>query len=279
MTKTASTQGLQKAMEQKQANVPTTATGVDPYRKAQSYLKAMLPAIQEALPKSKGMDAERLARITLTTLKTTPKLMECSIESLLACVLTSAQLGLEPNLLGSCYFVPYKGTASFQIGYKGLIDLVTRKGEVINIVAQEVRKGDTFHYEYGRNETLKHVPAPNANRGELEYFYAYANMRNGGFAFQVMHVSEIDKIRDNYSISYKYDKSNSIWGKHYSEMALKTVIKKLIKYLPISTETQMAVAHDETTRKDITADIITIKPDENEEPEIIYSEGEIVDGN
>ena len=58
MTKTASTQGLQKAMEQKQ--VAPTNTGVDPYRKAQSYLKAMLPAITEALPKSKGMDAERL---------------------------------------------------------------------------------------------------------------------------------------------------------------------------------------------------------------------------
>lgn len=272
MTKTASTQGLQKAMEQKQ--VGTTNTGVDPYKKAQSYLKAMLPAITEALPKSKGMDAERLARITLTTLKTNPKLLECSIESLLGCVLTSAQLGLEPSLLGSCYFVPYKGTASFQIGYKGLIDLVTRKGEVINIVAQEVRKGDNFHYEFGRNETLKHIPAANADRGEIEYFYAYANMKNGGFAFQVMHVSEIEKIRDNYSVSYKYDKNNSIWAKHFSDMALKTVIKRLIKYLPISTETQAAVQHDETTRKDITADVITIIPEDDSEPEIIYSEGE-----
>jgi len=112
MTKTASTEGLQKAMQ----NKPSQNTGVDPYKKAQSYLKAMLPAITEALPKSKGMDAERLSRITLTTLKLNPKLLECSIESLLAAVLQSAQLGLEPNLLGSCYFIPYKGTVSFQIG-------------------------------------------------------------------------------------------------------------------------------------------------------------------
>lgn len=257
--KTASTQDLQKAMDRKP--IAAKNTGVDPYKRAQSYLKAMQPAISEALPKSKGMDAERLSRMTLTTLKTNPKLLECSIESLLGAVLQSAQLGLEPNLLGSCYFIPYKGTVSFQIGYRGLIDLVTRKGEVINIVAQEVRAGDHFDYEYGRNETLKHIPAPNHQRGELEYFYAYANMKNGGFAFQVMHISDIEKIRDQYSISYKFDKNNSIWVKHFESMAYKTVIKRLIKYLPISIETQEAVSHDETIRKDITGETINFDSD------------------
>ena len=77
--KTASTQDLQKAMDRKP--IAAKNTGVDPYKRAQSYLKAMQPAISEALPKSKGMDAERLSRITLTTLKTNPKLLECSIES------------------------------------------------------------------------------------------------------------------------------------------------------------------------------------------------------
>lgn len=253
MTKTASTQGLQNALQEKKVTT-TTATGVDPYKKAQSYLKAMLPAITEALPKSKGMDAERLTRLTLTTLKTNPKLLECSIESLLGAVLQSAQLGLEPNLLGSCYFIPFKGQVSFQIGYKGLIDLATRKGEITNIVAKEVRKGDQFHYEYGRNETLRHIPAPNAERGEIEFFYAYANLKNGGFTFDVMHISEIEKIRDEHSISYRFDKTNSIWAKHFESMALKTIIKRLIKYLPISVETQSAVANDETIRKDITAE-------------------------
>jgi recombination protein RecT len=226
--------------------------------KAQAYLKAMTPAITEALPKSKGMDAERLSRITLTTMKQNPKLLECSIESLLGAVLQSAQLGLEPNLLGSCYFIPYKGVVSFQIGYKGLLDLVTRAGGVVSIVAQEVRKGDKFHYEYGRNETLVHVPAPFEQRGEIEYFYAYANLKNGGFVFQVMHVSEIEKIRNEHSMAYRFDQKNSIWVKHYEAMANKTVIKRLIKYLPISVDIQQAVAHDETIRKDITADAVQV---------------------
>lgn len=260
MSKTASTQGLQKAMENKpQAQ---TQTGIDPYRRAQSYLKAMMPAIAQALPKSKGMDAERLCRITLTTLKTNPKLLECSIESLLGACLQSAQLGLDPSL-GNCYFIPYKNVVSFQIGYKGLIDLVCRSGNVLSIVAQEVRKGDYFHYEFGRNETLKHVPAPEHERGEIEYFYSYAQLKNGGFAFQVMHISEVEKIRNEHSISYKYDKNNSIWGKHFVAMGMKTVIKKLIKYLPISTEVQHAIANDDSVRKDITSEAIFLDNEED----------------
>jgi recombination protein RecT len=262
MTKTASTQGVTTALQEKKGTA--APTGIDPYKKAQGYLKAMLPAISEALPKSKGMDAERLARMTLTTLKLNPKLLECSIESLLGAVLQSAQLGLEPNLNGSCFFIPYKGTVSFQIGYKGLIDLVCRKGEVVSIVAQEVRKGDQFYYEYGRNETLKHIPAPNSTRGEIEYFYAYATLKNGGFTFQVMHISDIEKIRDEFSVSYKFDKHNSIWGKNFEAMALKTIIKRLIKYLPISVETQSAVANDETVRKDITSEPIIFEAEATE---------------
>lgn len=270
MTKTASTDGLQKAMQ----NKPSVqgSTGIDPYKKAQSYLKAMIPAISEALPRSKGMDAERLARLTMTTLKLNPKLLECSIESLLGAVLQSAQLGLEPNLLGSCYFIPYKGTVSFQIGYKGLIDLVCRKGEVMSIVAQEVRKGDEFHYEFGRNETLKHIPAAEHLRGEIEYYYAYAHLKNGGFTFQVMHISEIQKIRDEHSISYRFDKNNSIWAKHFQAMSYKTVIKKLVKYLPVSVETQSLVANDETVRKDITSEAVFVNSVEVDEPEIILEQ-------
>jgi recombination protein RecT len=272
-TAQASTEHLKNAVAQQQGR---QAQAVDPYRKAQAYLKAMTPAITEALPKSKGMDAERLSRIVLTTIKTNPKLLECSIESLLASVLMSAQLGLEPNLLGSCYFIPYKGVVSFQIGYKGLLDLVTRAGGVVSIVAQEVRKGDKFHYEYGRNETLVHVPAPFVQRGEIEYFYAYANLKNGGFVFQVMHVSEIEKIRNEHSMAYRFDQKNSIWVKHYEAMANKTVIKRLIKYLPISVDIQQAVAHDETIRKDITADAVQVDYEDGTE-DLPNLQAEIID--
>ena len=277
MAQQASTEHLKQAMQAQQQQAPAQ----DPYRVRQAYLKKLEPAIAEALPKASGMTPERISRITLTTLKQNPKLLECSIESLLGAVLQSAQLGLEPNLLGSCYFIPYKGVVSFQIGYKGLIDLVTRKGEVVSIVAKEVRKGDHFHFEYGRNETLKHVPAPHDQRGEITHFYAYAHLKNGGFTFDVMHVSEIEKIRNEHSQAYqgakKYNnEAGSVWVKHYEEMSKKTILKRLVKYLPISVETQSAVAHDETIRKDITEEAVRIDW-ANEDAEGIIYEGEIID--
>jgi recombination protein RecT len=278
----ASTNELNNAIQQNNQQVQHQNTGVDPYRRAQAYLKAMAPAISEALPKSNGMSAERLSRITLTTIKQNPKLLECSIESLLGAVLQSAQLGLEPNLMGSCYFIPFKGQVSFQIGYRGLIDLACRKGEVTSIVAQEVRRGDKFHYEFGRNETLVHVPAPHNQRGDIEYFYAYAHLKNGGFTFQVMHVSEIEKIRNDHSMAYqgaqKYNNTaNAVWVKHYEAMACKTVIKKLIKYLPISVETQNAIAHDETIRRDITADATRVEDEQDGTENIQDFKTEILD--
>jgi recombination protein RecT len=253
-TQTASTSHLANAITQKQS----APAKVDPYRQAQAYLKAMEPAIKQALPQSSGMSPERLCRITLTTLKQNVNLLNCSIESLLGAVLQSAQLGLEPNLLGSCYFIPYKNTVSFQIGYKGLIDLATRKGEVKTIVANPVYENDLFEIEYGLSEVFRHKPAKYNERGKLVGFYAYAHLKNGGFKAEYMDIEEVEKIRNEHSISYRFDKTGSIWVKHYEAMAIKTVIKKLIKYLPISVETQNAIAHDETVRKDITEEAIRV---------------------
>ena len=276
-TQTANTDQLEKAL---QANNEKQKQSVDPYRKAQAYLKKMEPAISEALPKNTGMTAERLSRITLTTIKTNPNLLNCSIESLLGAVLQSAQLGLEPNLNGSCYFIPMKNVVSFQIGYKGLIDLVTRRGEVKAITAKPRYENDLFEEEYGIVEVFRHKPAPYADRGKLMGFYAYAHLNNGGFKAEYMSIEEIEKIRNSHSQAYqgakKYNNENgSVWVKHFEAMSIKTVIKKLCKHLPISVEAQEAIAHDETIRKDITADAIHVDK-MSEEGELFT--GEIVDG-
>lgn len=278
-TPQASTEHLNNAIQQKQQQQQTQPTphNASPYRTAQAYLKKMTPAITEALPKNTGMSAERLSRIVLTAMKQNPKLLECSIESLLGAVLQSAQLGLEPNLMGSCYFIPYKGVVSFQIGYRGLIDLATRKGEVQTIVANPIYENDVFEEEYGTHEVFRHIPYRKGDRGKIVGFYAYAHLKNGGFKAEYMTVAEIEKIRNEFSMAYRYDKNGSIWVKHYEAMAIKTVIKKLTKLLPISVDTQEAIAHDETIRKDITADAIHVEYDDDGTEEINNFATEIID--
>lgn len=215
----------------------------------------MKPAIAQAIPKH--LTPERLLRIATTSIRTNPKLKVCTAESLLGAVMQCAQLGLEPTILGHAYLIPYKNKkkdehgkelgwvdeCQFQIGYKGLIELARRTGQVSSLMAQAVHEKDVFEYEYGINEKLRHVPA-DGERGPVTKYYGYAKFKDGGYSFLVMSKRDIEIHRDKFSKA----KSYGPWVDHFDEMAKKTVLKALMKYMPISIEFQRAVDQDETTK-------------------------------
>ncbi|MEK5439361.1 MULTISPECIES: recombination protein RecT [Paenibacillus] len=205
----------------------------------------MKPAIAQAIPKH--LTPDRLLRIATTSIRTNPKLKVCSPESLLGAVMQCAQLGLEPSILGHAYLIPYKNKGvdecQFQIGYKGLIELARRTGQISSIMAQAVHQNDEFEYEYGINEKLKHVPA-DGDRGAVVKYYSYAKFKDGGYSFMVMSRQDIVIHRDKFSKA----KNFGPWVDHFDEMAKKTVLKSLMKYMPISVEFQRAVDQDETTK-------------------------------
>lgn len=96
-------------------------------------VKAMEPEIKRALPSV--ITPERFTRMALSALNITPKLSQCSQMSFLGALMNAAQLGLEPNTpLGQAYLIPYKNKGKldcqFQIGYKGLLDLVYRNPDI-----------------------------------------------------------------------------------------------------------------------------------------------------
>lgn len=205
----------------------------------------MKPAIAQAIPKH--LTPDRLLRIATTSIRTNPKLKVCSPESLLGAVMQCAQLGLEPSILGHAYLIPYKNKGvdecQFQIGYKGLIELARRTGQISSIMAQAVHQNDEFEYEYGINEKLRHVPA-DGDRGAVVKYYSYAKFKDGGYSFMVMSRQDIVIHRDKFSKA----KNFGPWVDHFDEMAKKTVLKSLMKYMPISVEFQRAVDQDETTK-------------------------------
>lgn len=205
----------------------------------------MKPAIAQAIPKH--LTPDRLLRIATTSIRTNPKLKVCSPESLLGAVMQCAQLGLEPSILGHAYLIPYKNKGvdecQFQIGYKGLIELARRTGQISSIMAQAVHQNDEFEYEYGINEKLRHVPA-DGDRGPVVKYYSYAKFKDGGYSFMVMSRNDIVIHRDKFSKA----KNFGPWVDHFDEMAKKTVLKSLMKYMPISVEFQRAVDQDETTK-------------------------------
>jgi recombination protein RecT len=198
------------------------------------YIKKMMPSMQSVLPKH--MDAERMSRIALNVIRTNPKLLECNLPSLMGGVLEAAKLGLEPGLLGQCYLIPFKNKnggseAQFIIGYRGLIDLVRRSGQVSTISAQAVYENDVFNFEYGLEDKLEHKPALK-DKGAVIAYYAIAKMKDGGYSFIVMSKEDVEKFRDKHAKSKKFGP----WVDEFDAMAKKTVLRQLIKYLPISVE-------------------------------------------
>lgn len=216
----------------------TAVAEAKPTDTVNAVLERMKPEMARVLPKH--LTPDRMLRVALTTIRQTPKLLECDRASLYAAIMTCAQLGLEPDgVLGQAYLVPFKGKVQFIPGYKGYIDLARRSGDVVSIQAKEVREGDHFVYAFGLEEKLEHVPAAGSRDKPITHFWFKATFKDGGYHWDVMTVDEVNAIRDG-SQGYCYTKSknrtDTPWIEHYAEMGKKTIIRRNAKYLPMSVQ-------------------------------------------
>ncbi|MCB6569531.1 recombinase RecT [Eubacterium limosum] len=249
------------------ATTKIPASGTEKGMTMTEYVKAMQPAIKKALPRV--MTPERFSRITMTALSNNPKLQETTPQSFMGAMMTAAQLGLEPNTpLGQAYLIPFKNKGKlecqFQLGYKGLIDLAYRSGEVISIQAHTVYEKDEFDFEFGLEPKLKHIPTKETSKGDPVWFYAVFNTKDGGYGFEVMSVEDIRAHAAKYSQSYS--SSYSPWKTNFEEMAKKTVLKKVLKYAPLKTDFVREISQDESVHTELSEDMTNL-PNEYIEPE------------
>ncbi len=250
-----------------------------------AFFEANKPKLAQLLPEH--MTADRFLRITLNALRVTPKLMECTIESLFGASIFCAQMGLEPNTpQGHIYLIPFrnnrKGVTEVQviIGYQGLIALARRTGEIQTISAQAVFENDDFEIDWMNPESSRHRPPKHGTpRGEFVGAWAKATFKDGGFAFDYMPAEDITKIRDGsqgYQTAKRFNSSNTPWMTNFDQMAVKTAIRRLAKRLPMSIELASAVRLDEATDRNASQglqrvldhgsfDVAAIGPDEEDE--------------
>lgn len=222
----------------------------------QDYIRKMESGIAKALPTV--ITPERFTRMVLSAVSANKKLGECTPDSFLGAMMQAAQLGLEPNTpLGQAYLIPYRvnGTlkCQFQLGYKGLIDLAYRSGDVSIIQAHTVYANDTFSYQLGLEPELVHKPAM-TDRGDPIAFYAVFRTKSGGYGFEVMSVEDVRNHAQQYSKSYK----DGPWQTNFEEMAKKTVLKRALKYAPLKSEFVRAVAADESVKTELAPDMTDI---------------------
>lgn len=240
--------GLRNAIVEKNKEVSATQA-------MSGLLKRMHTQIEKALPSV--ITPERFTRIALTAYSENAALQKCDADSFLGAMMQAAQLGVEPNTpLGQAYLIPYGNKVQFQLGYRGMIDLAYRSGEVQNIQAHEVYENDTFEYELGLNPKLRHVPALK-DRGNVILYYAVFKLTNGGVGFEVMSKEDVETFAKKKSKTYR----NGPWQSDFDAMAKKTLVKRLLKFAPVKSDFARAVAADETIKSGISENMADL-PDE-----------------
>ncbi len=243
----------------------------------QETLEKMKPQFAMALPDH--IKADRMVRVALTAVQNTPKLLECDRNSFFLAVLRAAQLGLEPDgILGQAYLIPYNKQVQLIPGYKGLIDLARRSGEVSNIIAKEVCKNDEFTVDFSQDVPFVHKPKLDGDRGEITHFWALARFKDGGFHWDYLSKDEVVAIRNGSSgwkMALQYAKRdadgnvtevNSPWHNHFIEMGKKTAIRRIAKFLPMSVQRAAMVEDLVDSGKKFSADQfgeIIIEGDDN----------------
>lgn len=245
-------------MSNKIQNVVNNQVANSEKKTMQTYIKSMEGEIKKALPSV--ITPERFTRMVLSAISTNQALGSCTPSSFLGAMMSAAQLGLEPNTpLGQAYILPYKNKgvleAQFQLGYKGLIDLAYRSGEVELVQAHIVYENDKFECEYGLEPKLTHVPA-DSNRGAAIKVYAMFKTKSGGYGFEVMSMDDVREHAKKYSKSYS--SSFSPWSTNFEEMAKKTVLKKCLKYAPLKSDFVKGVVQDGAIKNEISDDMYEV---------------------
>lgn len=252
------------------APTPAPAAVVTVEKKPIQVISETLEGMKDkfaAVLRATGVTPERFIRVTLLAIQMNPKLLEAHKPSLYTAVLRAAQLGLEPDgTLGQAYLIPFNRKykqgnnwqerleVQFIPGYKGLISLARRSGDVKSLGAVAVYEKDVFKVHRHLVPEFTHEPyLGDEDPGEVKFFYAMAHFKDGGHHWDFMRVSEVNKIRDNssgYKAAKLYPKKkdgkefiDSPWTTNYEEMGKKTIIRRIAKFLPM--DVQKAALYDQ----------------------------------
>jgi recombination protein RecT len=245
----------------------TGNTGVD----LRAFLEANKGRIAEVA--SKHLSADRIVRLASLAIHKdkSGQLARATPISILQSVMEASRLGLEiGGALGHAYIVAYKNNvapkgkapiwaveAQLQVGYRGLIELALRSGKVASVTSSVVWDSDAFDYEEGDNARVFHKPNLEDARVKWRFVYCIIKLRGdplhdkegrvigeiGGETIrEVMSHAQVMKVKAR---SKSASSGGGPWGTDEPEMARKTVVRRGLKYAPMSTELADALDKDD----------------------------------
>jgi len=194
---------------------------------------------------AKHIDPERMMQIVMFAVNGNSKLLQCTLPSIVASLITATKMGLEiGNELGEAYLIPRKIKGQMicqcQTGYRGKLKLVYNSGFFSKVQANTVYPEDAFEFEEGSTPFLRHRRSISATRGAPNQaplaHYAIAVPFNGVSSFFVMSDADAIRHRDRFVSHW----ASTPWAEDHDAMSCKTCIHQLAKNLPQEIEVRDA---------------------------------------
>lgn len=223
-------------------------------RSLRDEIEKMIPDFDRAMPR--GFDAVQLARDAMTCIRKTPRLTECDPMSVLGGLMTCAQLGLRPAVMGQAWLLPMRNKgrmeATLIIGYQGLIELGYRSDRVQSIESRERHEADSFYVCYGTDSRIDHVPTRGRDKGPITDFYTVIHLVGGNRPiFSAWTREECEDHRDQFAMARKDGQVVGPWRDNFNAMAMKTTVISAFKTAPKSPEIRRGMTVDGGVRIDV----------------------------
>jgi recombination protein RecT len=191
--------------------------------------------------------AEQFVTAAMTTFRLNPAIYECDPYSVVGGMRQAAQLGLSFGPLGHVYLVPFKqkgggSWATFILGYRGMVELAYRSGQVKRVEANVVREGDEFVFRMGSRAVLDFVPSGPPNGRDWLAVYCLAELKSGGKPFTVLYPEDVERRRKR---SRAADSQYSPWQTDTEQMWEKSAVRDLQRFLPQTPTLALALEADE----------------------------------
>jgi len=185
-----------------------------------------LPEIASNLPSTVSPDKFR--NVVITAANMSPDLLNADRRSLLGACVKCAADGLVPDGREAALVI-MGGKVSYMPMVAGVLKRARNSGEIASLIAQVVHEKDRFVWRPAEDRPIEHEAPPlNEERGRPIGAYAMARLKDGSVVAEVMNHAEIEKVR-NVSRA----KGSGPWSMWWDQMARKTVIRRLSKYLPM----------------------------------------------
>ena len=212
---------------------------LQPIDEIRTAINSMTPQFKAALPPQ--VNAEKFVRVVLTAVQQSPALMQCDRKSLYGAAMKAAQDGLLPDGREAA-IVKFGDQAAYMPMIGGILKKIRNSGELSSITSQVVYEKDKFTYHVDLDgEHLKHEPNLFGDRGNPIGVYALAKTKDGGVYIEVMTVEQVMAVK-----KVSRSKDSGPWaGAFESEMWRKTVLRRLSKRLPMSTDLEGVLRRDD----------------------------------